>query len=173
MTINQKSKKKAIAKYFVRFKFDDGEDFNIAMSELELLKQRLYQAMANSDSPSLRKAGNQKLLEAAERAASSSVADLQRVVAGRKDRPASKSSLRAAIVQLMKKYRAEQTDFKTFIRSWEGEALDGLRLKLTETATRIESQKYTVDDENDAERSPRRYTYRTLRDKLWVLAGQQ
>jgi hypothetical protein len=58
-----------------------------------------------------------------------------------KPRVKGRNRLRAAIMKLMKRYRIDDTSFKVFIKAWEAESLDGLRLVATESG-------YRVDDEN-------------------------
>jgi len=142
-------KKKAAPR--VAWKFDDGSTGSIPLADHEAQLQAQYHAMANSDDPSLRVAGRRLAREAAEQAAAKQWADLQ--AASNATRPRSKSPIKERIQAVMRPYKADGTDFKTFLESWERDAIDGLLLSDSGDLFLV----YDEDGDGQA-----RYTFRSL-----------
>jgi hypothetical protein len=80
-----------------------------------------------------------------------------------KPRLKARAPLTAAIRRLMKRYKADSTEFKVFIKAWEAEALERLRLIETRPSDVIHPSEYLVIDENGDDSSQRSYTSNTLR----------
>ena len=86
-----------------------------------------------------------------------------------KDRLGGRSELKAKILALMAKYKANDTDFSTFMSAWRREPLEGLRLERVGNAEREQDQKYRViDDSPGSGGSEKEYTYKTLQSTLWA-----
>lgn len=147
-------KEKPIHRVKVCWRFEDGSTGEMLLVDMEKQLQRQYHAMANSDDPFLREAGERNLRMSAEEAAAKQFADVQNRARSERPRPASRSAIRSKIQSVMRRYKAENTEFKVFMSAWSKQALDGLRLV-------AEADGYTVDDENDTA-APKPYTWKTL-----------
>lgn len=75
------------------------------------------------------------------------------VASARSPRPSARSQIKGAILAIMRPYKAEHAEFKTFLAAWELGPLSGLRLSVT-------GDGFLVTDENDGTQQP--YTLGTL-----------
>jgi len=90
-----------------------------------------------------------------------------RKVSAKKERPKARSTIKAQTIALMRRYKADHTDFNTFMQAWLREGvLNGLRISCANPSVMAEEQIYTVDDEND-DRKPVQLRRSTLQRKYW------
>lgn len=153
------------------WKFADGTSFPMPFDDVGKAAAAQRLKMSRSGDPELREAG-EKAIERVEIGrlvemirANKSEEDSRLATAirsqtssenARKPRPGALKPIRTKVIKLMRRYKADGVTFKDFLRTWESEMLDGLRL------ARIDDQNYSVADENGDDAEHASYKFGTL-----------
>ena len=154
------------------WKFADGTSFPMPLVDVVKAAAAQRLKMSRSGDPGLREAGEEaierieleRLVEMVR--ANKSEEDSRLAIAiksqtssenARKLRPGALRPIKAKVTKLMRRYQAEGMTFKVFLRTWEGEMLDGLRL------AKIDDQNYSVVDENGDDATHAAYKFGSLR----------
>lgn len=125
------------------WRFDDGSEIEQPLAEHERQLQRQYHDMARSDDPHLRRAGQRALDEIASITAAKRAEPVQASLNASKPRPGRAKPVKQRVLAMMARYKAGGANFKAFLRAWEADEIDGLRLEQRSPT------EYKVDDENE------------------------